>query len=102
MRTSAAAFCSTRRRGASQQDVGLRRRRGAGARGGDHLPGHEFADAIDGMAIGDFRQDIAEVGFRIQFVEPSRLHESVDRRGPLTARIRSGEQIILSIMDTCS
>ena len=43
--------------------------RGAGAGIGDHLPGHEFADAIDGMAIGDFRQDIAQVGFRVQFVE---------------------------------
>ncbi len=76
--------------------------RGAGAGVRDHLPGHKFTDAIDGMAIGNFRQDIAQVGFRVQFVEPGRLHQGVNRRGPFPTRIRSGKQIIFPIMNIYS
>ena len=94
-RRGAGAFCNTRRRGTAEQDVGLRHRRGAGAGFGEHPPRHEFADAVDRMAIGDFRQDIAQVGFRVQLVQPGRLHQGVDGRRPFATRIRSTEQVIL-------
>ena len=95
----AAGFCNTRRRGTAEQDVGLRHRRGAGAGFGAHPPRHEFADAVDRMAIGAFRQDIAQVGFRVQLVQPCRLHQGVDGGCPFAARIRSTEQVILP--DNC-
>src|SRR6185436_7065365 len=44
--------------------------------------------------LGYARQDLAQVRLRVKPVELGRLHQTVDRRGPLAARIRTHEEVV--------
>ena len=62
---------------------------------GSEIPGQEFGDAMDGM-LGDAADDLAQISFGVDAVELGRADQAVDRRRPLTARVRAGEQVVLS------
>src|SRR5208283_3488 len=63
------------------------------ARRGD-VPGQQVRDAVHGV-IGDARQDLAQVRFRIESVEFRRADQTVDGGGALAARVGAGEQVVL-------
>ena len=48
------------------------------------------------MAVGNAGKDVCEPNFRIDAVELGRADQSVDRRGPLAAGVRAGEEIVLA------
>jgi hypothetical protein len=47
------------------------------------------------MSLGDPGQDILEIGFRIEAVEPCRDDQRIDGCRPLAAAVGPGEQIVL-------
>jgi hypothetical protein len=62
---------------------------------GRDIPGEKFLDAIDGM-IGDARQDVAQVTFRVESVKFCSSDQAVHRSRTLSAIIRAGEKKVLS------
>jgi len=62
------------------------------------VPGQQFVDAVD-RVIGDAREHVAEVGFRIDAVQLGRADQAVDRGGAVAAGIGSSKQVVLAIMD---
>jgi hypothetical protein len=81
--------------------VSTNRLSGHFGRGGIEIPRQQFVDAVDGM-VGDAGQHLAQIGFGIETVEFRRTNQAVDRRRPLSARIRSREQVVLPIMKVFS
>ena len=59
------------------------------------IPGQESGHAIDGM-LGDASDDLTQIGFGGEAVELGRADQTVDRRRPFAARVRTGRQIIFS------
>src|SRR5512144_2512871 len=59
------------------------------------VPRQQLVDAVDGM-LGNAREHLAQVGLRIEPVELGRLHQTVDRRRSLAARVRTHEQVVAS------
>jgi len=51
---------------------------------GEYAPGQQFADAIDGM-VGDARQHLTEISFRIEAVELGCSDQAVNCRRALAA-----------------
>jgi len=49
--------------------------------------------------IGDAREHVAEVGFRIDAVQLGRADQAVDRGGAVAAGIGSSKQVVLAVMD---
>ena len=56
------------------------------------VPRHQFAYPISRVPFGDLRGRVAQIDFRVHPVELRRLHDSVNRRGAISAGIRSGKQ----------
>jgi len=52
--------------------------------------------------VGDTGQHFAQIGFGIEAVEFRRTDQTVDGSGAFAASIRSGKQVVLSIMYTCT
>lgn len=65
------------------------------ARRGD-VPGQQVRDAVHGV-IGDARQDLAQVYFRIESVEFLRADQTVDGGRGLAARVGAGEQVRITV-----
>jgi hypothetical protein len=63
---------------------------------GEQVPGQEFPDPVDRM-ISDATKHCGHIRLRIDAVELRRSEQTVDRRGTLSAGIRSGEQIVLPV-----
>jgi hypothetical protein len=51
------------------------------------LPWQQGVDFVDGIAIGDFSEDISEVCFGVHTVELCCLNEGVDSSGTLSAGV---------------
>ena len=58
------------------------------------VPGQQLADAIDRM-VGDAAEHLAQISFRVEFVELGSLNERVGGCGALPTGIRACEQIVL-------
>ena len=61
------------------------------------VPGQEFSDSVH-RVIGNARQDLAQIGLRIEAVEFGRADQAVDGGSALAAGIGAGEKIILPVM----
>ena len=59
------------------------------------VPRQQLVDAVDRM-VGDALEHVAQVRLGIEAVELGRLHQAVDRRGALAARVGAGEQVVLA------
>ena len=57
---------------------------------GGVVQGEEIVDAVD-VAIGDVREQIAQVGFEINMVEFAAADQAVDGRGAFAAGIGTSE-----------
>jgi hypothetical protein len=71
---------------------------GVGQRGSGYrlpIPGQQFADAIDRM-VGDPREDVAQIGLRVESVHPCGLDKRVHRGGPDAAGVGTCKQVALS------
>ncbi len=63
------------------------------------IPWHEFADAINRVAVSDTGEHITQPGFGVDEVEPGGLDERVDRRCPLAPLVGAGEEVVLTVME---
>lgn len=55
-------------------------------------------DAIDGV-IGDRLEDVAQVKLRIKSVERGGTEQGIDRSSAFAAGVRTGEEIVLAVME---
>ena len=58
------------------------------------VPGQQLGHAADGV-VGDAAEDLSQIGFGVEAIQFGGLDEAIDGGGPLTARVRSGEQPVL-------
>ncbi len=64
------------------------------------MPWQQFLDAVDGM-LGDAREHLAQVSFRIQAIELGRADKAVEGGGSLATSVGSRkEKILPSLSDT--
>jgi len=70
--------------------VGLR----GGGGGNGEVPGEDFDDAVNGM-IGDAREHVAQIAFRVEAVEFSRADQAVEDSRAFTPSIGTGKEIVL-------
>jgi hypothetical protein len=59
------------------------------------MPGQQIVDPVD-RVVGDAGEDVAQVRLRIEAVQGRGLDERVENRGPTTAGVRAGKEVILT------
>lgn len=79
----------------------LRVSRYAGGVSGWRVSGQELCDAVD-RVFGDVGQDISEIAFRVNAVEPDCTEQRVDSCGAFSTAVRSGEEIVLPFCEISS
>ena len=62
-------------------------------------PGHEFADAVGRMTVGEPGERFGQPLMRVDGVELAALDERGDHRPVVAAFVRAGEQRILAVME---
>ena len=59
------------------------------------IPRHQIVEPVDWMTFGNLRQSVAQVCLWVDAVELRGVDEGVDGCGPVTAGVRTCEEIIL-------
>ena len=62
---------------------------------GRDVPGQQGINLADSVHIGDLRENVAQVDLGVNVVELRCAHDGVDGGIPFSARIGTGEQVIL-------
>jgi len=65
--------------------------------GGVEVPGQQFVDPVD-RVLGDPREHFAQVGLRVEPAQRGGADQTVHRRRPPPAGIRSCEEKVLTVM----
>ena len=62
------------------------------------VPGQEFVDPVD-RVIGDAADYVAQIGFRIETVQPCGLDDGVHGCGTVAAGVGAGEEPVFAVME---